>query len=139
MTTNVFDIYRAAKLVIDQNGEHAVDFALNRATQFYDNGDMKGAAVWRQIMKAVVELQRGRHTSARTLNAPKKHVAPIRERVTLELDGKFCMGSYTVEGGIITVEYDLHRLSARMNSTPALVLAEVMLRELVASDPPRKD
>ena len=61
-----------------------------------------------------------------------------RKRVTLELDGKFHMGSYTVEDGVITVEYDLRRQSMRMDNTPVLELAMSMLRDLAGPAPPNE-
>jgi hypothetical protein len=54
------DIYRAAKLVIDQHGDQAGDFAASRADQLLDDGDTEGSAVWRRILEAIEELQRGR-------------------------------------------------------------------------------
>lgn len=41
------DIYRAAKLVIDQHGGDAADFAMKRSEQLFDNDDAEGAATWR--------------------------------------------------------------------------------------------
>ena len=53
------DIYRAAKLLMEQHGENAVLRAAERADQFLEAGDMIGATTWRRILKAVEELQRG--------------------------------------------------------------------------------
>jgi hypothetical protein len=53
------DIYRAAKLVIDQHGEEATTFAASRADLLLEEGDSHGAIVWHQILEAVEELQRG--------------------------------------------------------------------------------
>ncbi|NMM46561.1 hypothetical protein HH303_18870 [Rhodospirillaceae bacterium KN72] len=51
------DIYRTAKLLIDQHGENAsVEAALN-ADRLLDGGDFEGAAVWRRIVKAIADLQ----------------------------------------------------------------------------------
>ena len=66
----------------------------------------------------------------------RRRYAPA-SRVTLELDGKFHYGSYTVEDGMITVEYDLHRQSAQMDNTEALKLAMTMLRDLIVTKSPR--
>ena len=51
------DIYRAAKLLIDQHGENAGLRAAERADQLLEAGDMIGATTWRRIHKAVEELQ----------------------------------------------------------------------------------
>jgi hypothetical protein len=45
-------IYRAAKLVIDQQGEEAPTFAASRADQLLVEGDIDGSAVWRRILAA---------------------------------------------------------------------------------------
>jgi hypothetical protein len=41
------DIYRAAKLVIDQRGKEAATFAAGRADRLLGDGDIAGALVWR--------------------------------------------------------------------------------------------
>jgi hypothetical protein len=53
------DPYRAAKLVIDQRGEEAATFAGDRADQLLEDGDIVGALVWRRVLAAIEELQRG--------------------------------------------------------------------------------
>ena len=58
--TDAIDIYRAAKLVIDRHGEEATLYAAARTAVLAGEGDVEGAAVWRQIMAAVEELQRER-------------------------------------------------------------------------------
>jgi len=54
------DIYRAAKLLIDQHGQDAPIRAAERADQLLEEGDTEGAAIWRSILAAIEELQRGR-------------------------------------------------------------------------------
>jgi len=54
------DIFRAAKLLIDQHGDDAAIRAAQRADELADEGDMDGAAVWRRILEAIDELTRGR-------------------------------------------------------------------------------
>jgi hypothetical protein len=54
------DIYRAAKLLVDQHGEDAGTRAAERADQLLEDGDIEGAAIWRAIMAAIEELQRER-------------------------------------------------------------------------------
>jgi hypothetical protein len=55
------DIYRAAKLFVDQHGEDAGTRAAQWADELLQDGDTEGAAIWRAIMSAIEELQRGRH------------------------------------------------------------------------------
>jgi hypothetical protein len=54
------DIYRAAKLLIDQHGEHASMRAAERADELLEAGDIDGAAIWRDIVAAIEEMQRER-------------------------------------------------------------------------------
>jgi len=54
------DIFRAAKLLIDQHGENAPLRAAERADQLLEAGDMIGATTWRRILAAIEELRRGR-------------------------------------------------------------------------------
>ena len=58
------DIYQAARLVIDQHGEEAGDFATGRAVDLLNDGDADGAMVWRRIREAIEELQRERQPGA---------------------------------------------------------------------------
>ena len=58
--TDAVDIYRAAKLVIDRHGDDASLYAAARTAVLAGEGDVEGAAVWRQIIAAVEELQRKR-------------------------------------------------------------------------------
>jgi hypothetical protein len=52
------DIYRAAKLPIDQHGQDAPIRAAERADHLLEAGDIDGAAIWRTIMGAIEELRR---------------------------------------------------------------------------------
>ncbi len=52
------DIYRSAKLLIDQHGEDAAIHAAMQADACSEKGDMKGRRVWLRVIKAVEELQR---------------------------------------------------------------------------------
>ena len=58
--TDDLDIYRAAKLVIDQHGDDAALYASGRADVLLEDGDIEGATIWRRITAAVEELQRQR-------------------------------------------------------------------------------
>lgn len=53
------DIFRGAKLLIDQHGEDAAIRAAQRADAPLDEGDVDGARAWRRILDAIDELQRG--------------------------------------------------------------------------------
>ena len=55
-----FDVYRAAKLLIDQHGDEAMLHAVGRADFLLEEGDFEGAAVCRTILGAIKELQRVR-------------------------------------------------------------------------------
>lgn len=54
MKTN--DIYISAKILIDQHGAEAEDFASDRMNHFMEKDDAKGAAVWLGIMSAINDL-----------------------------------------------------------------------------------
>ncbi len=58
--TTVLDVYRSAKLLIDQHGTEAPIHAAMKADDMLERGDMDGAAVWRRILKAVKELLNAR-------------------------------------------------------------------------------
>jgi len=51
------DIYRSAKLLIDQYGADAVVEAAMRADAMLERGDMEGAAVWKRVVRAIAEIQ----------------------------------------------------------------------------------
>jgi hypothetical protein len=53
------DIYRAAKLLVDQHGEDAARRAAQRANELLEEGDLNGSVVWQRILVVVGELQRG--------------------------------------------------------------------------------
>ena len=59
MTSNL-DIYRSAKLLIDQHGEDAAIHAAMQADKLAEADDRKGRRVWLRVIKAVEELQRTR-------------------------------------------------------------------------------
>jgi hypothetical protein len=54
------DIFRAAKLLIEQHGDDADIRAAERADELLDEGDTEGSALWRRVLEAIDELQRGR-------------------------------------------------------------------------------
>jgi hypothetical protein len=57
--TSEIDVYRSAHTLIKQHGEGAAIQAAMEADAMLDKGDLDGAAVWRLIVAAVNELQRG--------------------------------------------------------------------------------
>ncbi len=54
------DIFRAAKLLIDQHGEDTPIRASLRADQLLEEGDVDGALVSRRILEAIEDLTRSR-------------------------------------------------------------------------------
>ncbi len=57
MTTDL-DIYRSAKLLIDEHGEDAPIQAATKADALLDKGDMDGTARWIRILRAIEKLLR---------------------------------------------------------------------------------
>ena len=51
------DIYRSAKLLIDQHGEDAPIFAAMQADKCLEAGGLDGKAVWLGVIRAIKELQ----------------------------------------------------------------------------------
>jgi len=54
--TSRMEIWRAAKLLVDQHGANAPIRAAQRADELLAAGDLNGRAVWLGILKAVEEL-----------------------------------------------------------------------------------
>ena len=50
------DIYRSAKLLIDQHGEDAPIFAAMQADKRMGAGDLDGYVVWKRVIGAIKEL-----------------------------------------------------------------------------------
>lgn len=55
--TDEIDIYRAAKLYIDQHGDQAALQAAMQSDALLEAGDMDGAATWRKIIRAIEVMQ----------------------------------------------------------------------------------
>lgn len=51
------DIWRAAKLMLDQHGQDAQLEAVEKATLMVERGDLAGQRVWLRIFEAIGELQ----------------------------------------------------------------------------------
>ncbi len=56
--TEDIDIWRAAKLLVDQHGKDASIVAAQRADGLLDKGDTDGQLIWKRILAAVDELLR---------------------------------------------------------------------------------
>lgn len=54
--TDQKDIYRAARIFMNQHGEAAEDLALSRMKSFMDEEDVVGASAWLMIAQAIKEL-----------------------------------------------------------------------------------
>ncbi len=52
------DIWRGAQLLVKQHGDDAPIHAAMRADTLLEAGDLDGHVVWKQILKAIEELQR---------------------------------------------------------------------------------
>ncbi len=50
------DIYRTAKLLVDQHGAEAPIHAAMKADAMLEKGDIDGQAAWLRILRAVKEL-----------------------------------------------------------------------------------
>jgi len=51
-------IYQSAQVLVKRHGQDAPIHAAMRADALLDVGDLEGYAVWKQILRAVGELQR---------------------------------------------------------------------------------
>ena len=67
MPTNL-DIYRSAKLLVDQYGESASLHAAKRADKMLDKGDLDGQTTWLRIYAAVTEMLRDGSERGETLH-----------------------------------------------------------------------
>ncbi len=63
------DIYRSAKLLIDQHGEDAPKFAAMQADKCLAAGGLDGKAVWMRVIRAItVLLDRQRPSEGREVH-----------------------------------------------------------------------
>ena len=58
--TDEADIWRAAKLLVDQHGAEAPIHAAMRADELLAEGDVEGQLVWKLILNAAHDLLRAR-------------------------------------------------------------------------------
>ena len=56
MAVDDLDIYRTARLLIEEHGDEAPIHAAMRADELLDAGDIDGAYAWRRIIKAIRNL-----------------------------------------------------------------------------------
>ncbi len=57
------DIWRSARVLIDQHCEDAPIHAAMRADAMLEAGDLGGCAKWKRILRAIEELQRAQPKS----------------------------------------------------------------------------
>jgi hypothetical protein len=62
------DVWRAAGKLIDAHGENAPLYALQSVDLRVERGDLLGAAQWRRVWRAAVELLRSDIVSVRQVN-----------------------------------------------------------------------
>lgn len=60
------DLWRAAKLLVDEHGTNASGFAAEWAIHFHEAGDIEAEEVWVRIMTRVLELQRKKPADGET-------------------------------------------------------------------------
>ena len=56
MSVAEIDIWRSAKLMIDQHGDEAAIHAAMRVDELLEASDLDGYTVWKRVLKAVEEL-----------------------------------------------------------------------------------
>ena len=66
--TSDLDIYRTAKLFIDQHGDDAVIEAAMMADKMLEEGDLDGQATWNRILRAIEELRSGKRPAESKLH-----------------------------------------------------------------------
>jgi hypothetical protein len=54
------DVWRAARLLMEQHGSEAAARAADQICELASEGDVAGAITWRAVLQAVEELSRGR-------------------------------------------------------------------------------
>ena len=64
--TDEIDIYRSAKLLIDQHGDDASIHAAQEADACLEKGDLDGKAVWMGVIRAIKQLLNQQPTSSDT-------------------------------------------------------------------------
>ena len=67
MPVSDIDIYRSARLLIDQHGEDAPIEAAMKADAMLEMGDLDGQAVWLRILRATKEMLRRERPAGATV------------------------------------------------------------------------
>ena len=62
------DVWRAANILVKHHGEDAALFAAQRADALLAEGDVEGQRVFKEIVKAINELQRGKPGECERIN-----------------------------------------------------------------------
>jgi hypothetical protein len=52
------DIYRTTSVLMREHGDETDLVAAMRADEFLEKGDVDGSAVWRRVLKAIIEIRR---------------------------------------------------------------------------------
>ncbi len=65
------DIYRSAKLLIDQHGEDASGFAVKQADKRAEAGDLDGRATRLRVVRAIKELRAADAGTGRLCSSPR--------------------------------------------------------------------
>jgi hypothetical protein len=66
--TSDLDIYRTANVLIREHGEDAVLEAAQRADAMLEKGSLDGQRVWKRVLAAVEEIQRGEPREGERVN-----------------------------------------------------------------------
>jgi len=68
MSVGDLDIWRSAHVLIEQHGPDAAVHAAMKADALLATGDVQGAAVWKQIVRAINILQRKQPPASGTMH-----------------------------------------------------------------------
>jgi hypothetical protein len=66
--TSDLDIYRTASVLIREHGEEADLVAAQRADSFFEVGDIDGSAIWRRVLRAIMEIRREKPHAGEAVN-----------------------------------------------------------------------
>ena len=66
--TSDLDIYRTANVLIREHGDEADLVAAMRADSFLGDGDVDGSAIWKRVLAAIKEIQRGEPREGEAVN-----------------------------------------------------------------------
>jgi hypothetical protein len=66
--TSELDIYRTASILIRDLGDEADLVAAQRADSFFEAGDVDGSAIWRRVLRAIMEIRRDKPRAGEAVN-----------------------------------------------------------------------